>query len=454
MPNSLTPFGIDQLIMRMETHRNDEAIDGDFGNSTYGALLDASDLWVARLRAYDIGRGTVCGYVGDYSPSTIALFVALMRLGAIAVPLTQDAEHELLRFEAIAGLERLIRFDGSDGRISERLASPQNPLIEHFRRLGHPGLVVFTSGSTGEPKGILHDLQRVLGKFASERRGWRTLLFLMMDHFGGVNTLLSVLANGGVSVLVERRTPDNVCRAIARTRTELLPTTPTFLNLILASGAWQRHDLSSVRLITYGTEPMPETTLKRVLEIFPHAKLKQTYGLSELGVLHSQSPDPRSLWLRVGGGGFDTRVVDGVLHIRSESSMIGYLNAPNPIDENGWMNTGDLVEESEGLIRFLGRTSQVINVGGQKVFPTEVESVLIDADNVTDASVFGVPHPLLGQAVRARVSLATPELEDALSERLREYCRARLAKYKVPLYFEIVELYAQSTNRMKKQRPS
>src|SRR5262249_44740097 len=159
---------------------------------------------------------------------------------------------------------------------------------------------------------------------AVERRGWRTVLFLMMDHFGGVNTLLSVLAYGGVSICLEERSPEAVCRAIARARAELLPTTPTFLNMILASGARRHHDLSSVRMITYGTEPMPHSTLQRVREIFPDAELKQTYGLSELGVLHSQSPDPSSLWVRIGGAGFETRVVNGVLHIRSNSSMVGY----------------------------------------------------------------------------------------------------------------------------------
>jgi long-chain acyl-CoA synthetase len=453
MSDTLSSLEIDRLVARMRAHADAPAIDGDFGQSTYAQLLAASELWISRLRTHGIGAGAVCGYVGDYSPDTIALFTALMRLGAIAAPLTRDVEHELPRFSEIAGLQWLIRFDGRGAQISERFALSDNPLVESFRKLGHAGLVVFTSGSTGEPKGILHDLERVSGKFASARRAWRTVLFLMMDHFGGVNTLLSVLANGGVAVCVAGRTPDIVCRAIARAGAELLPTTPTFLNLILASGAWQRHDLSSVRLITYGTEPMPETTLKRVLEVFPQAELKQTYGLSELGVLHSQSPDPKSLWLRLGGRGFETRVVDGVLHIRSESSMVGYLNAPNPIDEDGWMNTGDLVEEAGGLMRFVGRSSQVINVGGQKVFPTEVESVLMSAENVTDASVFGVRHPLLGQAVRARVSLAGPELDDALCERLREYCRARLAKYKVPLYFEVVDLEDQATDRMKKRRP-
>src|SRR5262249_1848121 len=150
-------------------------------------------------------------------------------------------------------------------------------------------------------------------------------------------------------------------------------------------------------------------TLKRVVEIFPGVELKQTYGLSELGVLRSSSPDPGSLWLKVGGEGFETRVVDRQLHVRSKSNMLGYLNAPDPFDAEGWMNTGDVVEEKDGLIRFLGRRSEIINVGGQKVFPTEVEAVILEADNIADATVYGVSHPLLGEAVAARLVLNAPE---------------------------------------------
>ena len=451
-PTQLGTPVLSTFIARMTARGAAPAVISKAGELSYAELLRASDRWIDRLQEHGVGAGTVCGYIGEFSPATIALFIALMRQRAIAVPLTQNAEPDLDRFAEIAGIERLIRFDREGPIFSDLGVVAVNPLMDDFRRIGHPGLVVFTSGSTGRPKGILHDLERVLGKFASERAGWRTVLFLMMDHFGGVNTLLSTLAYGGVAISLEQRSPEAVCQAIEQGRAELLPTTPTFLNMILASGAWRHHELSTLRLITYGTEPMPEATLRRIREVMPQAELKQTYGLSELGVLHSQSPDPGSLWLRIGGKGFETRVVEGMLHIRSASSMVGYLNAPNPIDADGWMNTGDLVEEKAGLIRFVGRASEVINVGGQKVFPMEVESVLLEARNVTEATVFGVRHPLLGQAVRALVSVAEPETEERLAERLKDHCRARLAKYKVPLRFDVAELGAHVGERAKKRR--
>jgi long-chain acyl-CoA synthetase len=317
---------------------------------------------------------------------------------------------------------------------------------------GHPGLVVFTSGSTGKPKAILHDMDRVASKFVQRRRGWRMVLFLLIDHFGGFNTLMSVLANDGVGLCPADRTARGVCEIIVKGKADLLPTTPTFLNTLIASGLWRSYDLSSLKLITYGAEPMSSATLARLHEILPDAELKQTYGLSELGVLRSVSPQQNSLWLRVGGDGFQTRVVDGELHIRSTSNMLGYLNAPTPIDSDGWMNTGDLVEEKDGLIRFLGRRNEMINVGGQKVMPSEIEDVLLEADGIAAAVVRATPHPLLGQAVVARVAPIMPEDVKALTDRLRAHCRARMQKYKVPMRFEIVPVEALSTQRAKKNR--
>ncbi|HYB54986.1 MAG TPA: fatty acid--CoA ligase family protein [Alphaproteobacteria bacterium] len=444
------------LFERMAGCAGDPALFRDGAEISFDGLLSRVAAWECDLLERGIGAGTVCAFTGDYAPDTIALMLALMRLGGISLPLTLAAEREQGELLAISGAEWLIRFnenlDRAGASVEPLGATAQNGLIEHFRATGHPGLIVFTSGSSGRPKGILHDFDRVLGKFAVRRPGWRTILFLSIDHFGGINTLMACLAYGGVGICVSQRTPDIVCGAVASARATLLPTTPTFLNMLRASGTWRLHDLSSLRLITYGAEPMPEATLKWIGAALPNVELKQTYGLSELGVLHSRSPERQSLWLRLGGQGFQTRIVDNVLHIRSESNMVGYLNAPSPIDEDGWMNTGDMVEMRDGMVRFLGRTSEVLNVGGQKVFPAEVENVLLGAEGVVEATVFGRRHPLLGQAVCARVSLSRGEDAEAAAQRLRLYCLERLAKFKVPMRIEVVQHSVQTNERSKKVR--
>ena len=132
--------------------------------------------------------------------------------------------------------------------------------------------------------------------------------------------------------------------------------------------------------------------------------------------------------------------------------MAGYINAPNPIDAEGWMCTGDRVEVRNGYLRFLGRDSEIINVGGKKVFPAEVETVLLEADNVCEAAVSGLRHPLLGQVVQAHISLDRAEDYDALRERLRDFCLERLARYKVPMHFVVIAKEEQHSRRFKKNR--
>ena len=420
---------------------------------SYADLCTLMDEWADRLRRLGVARGTICGVYGDYSPQACALFFALMEMKVVIVPFTREIEKEAPEFARIAGVQWLIRFSPDDTFCIEEQPNAQIPaLVTSFREREHPGLIVFSSGSTGVPKGILQDCEQVMRKFTEKRQGWRTVLFLLMDHFGGFNTLLSTFAYGGTGVCVEDRSPEAVCRAIEQSSANLLPTTPTFLNFLIVSGVYKNYDLSSIQLITYGTELMSDATLKKVRETFPNARLKQTYGLSELGVLRSKSESDNSVWVQIGGKGFETKVVDHVLWVRSEANMVGYLNAPSPIDEEGWMCTGDQVEVRDGYMRFLGRKSEIINVGGKKVFPVEVETVLLEADNILEAAVSGRRHPLLGQVVQAHISIDQPEEYDALRERLREFCLKKLARYKVPMHFVVIDKEEQQSRRFKKNR--
>ncbi|MDP9202132.1 MAG: AMP-binding protein [Gemmatimonadota bacterium] len=419
---------------------------------TYAQLMDRCDRWSQYLDEHAIGAGTVCAFIGDYSFDTCSLILALIRARTIFAPLTPAVKNEITKFLAIAGVEVVISQDFTGAWVVTPTGGrSDNALINAFRKEDTAGLVVFTSGSTGEPKGILHSCERVLKKFSTARDAHRTVLFLLMDHFGGFNTLLGVFANLGVGIRPRDRSPAGVCEAVERGRATLLPTTPTFLNLLITSGEHRNYDLSSVRLITYGTEVMSDATLRRVHEAFPNAELKQTYGLSELGVLRSKSEGSASTFVRLGGPGFEVKIVDDTIWIRSEANMVGYLNAPTPFDSEGWLCTGDKVERKGEFVRILGRESDVINIGGQKVFPVEVETVLCEAANVSDASVYAAPHSLLGSVVHATVTLSEPEDPTALRERLRLHCTSRLARYKVPVKIEIASDLVIS-DRYKKMR--
>jgi acyl-CoA synthetase (AMP-forming)/AMP-acid ligase II len=189
-----------------------------------------------------------------------------------------------------------------------------------------------------------------------------------------------------------------------------------------------------------------------VHEELPDVKLQQTYGLSEVGILRSQSRGNDSLWVRVGGEGYETKIVDGRLWIRAESAMLGYLNAPSPFSPDGYLDTGDLVEQDGEWLRILGRKSDIINVGGNKVHPAEVESTLLQMEGVTDVVVRGQPNPLTGQIVLATVQLNTGETADQFKLRMRQFCGDRLASYKIPARVQITDkpVYSARFKRVRK----
>ncbi len=307
-----------------------------------------------------------------------------------------------------------------------------------LRQRNCPGLVLFSSGTSGEPKAAAHDFSKLLSKFKQKRHALKMLNFLLFDHWGGLNTMLHTLSNGGEVLTVADRSPDGICEFIEKHKVEILPTSPTFLNLLLLSEAYKTYDLSSLKTISYGTEPMALSTLEKMREVFPDVKLLQTYGLIEVGVLRSKSKSSDSLWVKVGGEGYQTRVIDGILQIKAHSAMLGYLNYPSPFTEDGWFITGDSVEVEGEYIKILGRKSEIINVGGEKVYPADVESVVQEIDNVDEVTIYGEKNPIVGNIVCARVTLAHEEDSDNFTQRLKQYCRERMKSYKVPVKVEVI----------------
>jgi acyl-CoA synthetase (AMP-forming)/AMP-acid ligase II len=446
---------VDFMLGVWEENRNREAVVWRGRSYSYAWLLDRFSEWQQRLAAEGAEPGAVVVLEADFSPNAAALFLALAARGSVLVPLTESVRQKKPEFIRTAQGEVSFEIDAGDRvRVSRLPHAASHPLYEELRRREHPGLVLFSSGSTGESKAAVHDLVPLLDKFKTRRPALRTISFLLYDHIGGVNTMLHTLANGGCLVTVAERTPDEVLGAVEKFGVELLPTSPTFLNLVLLGEAYKRHDLSSLKTITYGTEPMPEHTLRRCRELFPWIRLQQTYGLSELGILRSKSKDSDSLWVKVGGEGFETRVVEGVLQIRARSVMLGYLNAPSPFTEDGWFNTGDAVEADGEYLRILGRKSEIINVGGEKVYPAEVESVIQELDAVAEVTVYGEPNPITGQIVCADVTPASA-LDEAgrkqLAADVKRHCRGRLRGYQVPLKVRVVTA-TQHTGRFKKVR--
>ncbi len=444
---------VDFLVDTFRAHSNQEAIIRNGESYSYEWLSNRLHYWTGVLISNNVEPGTVAILEADFSPNSVALLLALVQAHCIVVPLTQSVEGKKSEFIEIAGGMLSFHLDEHDNATIKRLNNYRpNEFYDKLRLLGHPGLVLFSSGSTGKSKAAVHDFAALLEKFKVSRHALRTITFLLFDHIGGVNTLFYTLSNGGCVITVQDRMPDKVLRAIQNFRVELLPTSPTFINLILLSEAYRRYDLSSLKTVTYGTEPMPESTLKRFNALFPGVQLLQTYGLSEVGILRSKSRSSDSLWVKVGGEGFETRVVDGILQVRAKSAMLGYLNAPSPFTEDGWFITGDHVEVDGEYLKILGRKSEIINVGGEKVYPSEVESVIHELDDVAEVTVYGERNAITGNIVCATVRLKRQQDLNEFARRLKELCRRKLQPYKVPVKVQIMG-EKQYSERFKKMRP-
>lgn len=443
---------IDFLLQVFLENQEKDAIIWKENTYSYKWLLDSYNIAKARIEKDNIPRQAVVVIEADFSPWSVAYLLAFIESGSIVVPLTNSVSHKKDEFFEIINPWGLYTIKDSDEVKFQKINSKDSHVLyEKLRDFYHPGLILFSSGSTGKSKAALHDFVPLLNKFKIKRHALRSIPFLLYDHIGGVNTLLYTLSNAGCLVTVQSRTPEVVLSTIEKFNVELLPTSPTFLNLILLSEAYKKFNLTSLKTITYGTEPMLESTLLKLNSLFPDIQLLQTYGLSEIGILRSKSKSSGSLWMKIGGEGFETRIIDGLLEIKAESAMLGYLNAPSPFTEDGWFKTGDAVEVDKDYIKVLGRKSELINIGGEKVYPAEVESIIQQIPMVAEVTVYGEKNLITGNIVCAKVRTVESVNEKAFGSEIKKLCREKLQPFKVPVKV-IFQNQSQHSERFKKVR--
>jgi acyl-CoA synthetase (AMP-forming)/AMP-acid ligase II len=426
---------------------NDEAF-------TYHEVVSMVKDYHKSILDHGVRGGEKVVVVCDYSPQVFCFMLALALNDNIIIPLSRDSVIERDIALSISGVDWLVDFDADNRKFSiyEKILRISNSLLDNFISTKQSGIILFSSGSTGVPKAILHSFERVASKFIELRSPVIGIPFLLIDHFGGINTILGLTLSLGTVVTISDRSLVAICTAIERHGVELLPVTPSFLNLLLMSNVHKNYDLSSLKRITYGTEVMSQLTLDRLRKEFPNVILQQTYGLSEVGVLHSKSRDDGSLWVRVGGNGFELQVREGILWVKSKYSMIGYLNSNDAFDNSGWFNTQDRVVVDGDYLKILGRESDIINVAGQKVYPAEVEDCIKSVENIADVSVFGEKHNMLGNIIVARVLLLNDESLSSVKVRIRQECQKHLASYKIPTKVIIVENGLYSVRQKKIRR--
>ena len=365
----------------------------------------------------------------------------------------------------------LIPVDGPDDRLPSisALVARAEPMAPHAAEENDDAILLYTGGTTGRGKGVRLTHRNVvsnalqLSRVMNAREDDVYLHVSPMFHSTDLKATV-VTMFGGAHVYLKEFTTEGVLEAVQRHRVTILSMVPTMVVRILREAKLENYDLSSLRLISYGTSPITETTLRAAMQAFPDADFHQCYGLTETSpvlalldeVAHRRALDSRPELLRAAGRllpAVDLRIVadDGSILRNGEIGEIvargpqiakGYLNRPEEdaaTFQAGWFHTGDIGKlDDEGYLHVLDRKKEMVITGGENVYTREVENVLDKHAAVLEIAVVGVPDAKYGEALLA-VIVATPGQAIPPDEELIEFCRGKLGGFKIPRKFMAVE---------------
>ena len=401
-----------------------------------------------------IKSGEVVAILADYSFVSIALFFALYENKNIIAPITSTSKKEIDGRVKESFSTKIINLEDEKLVITNIKSEASHKIINDLQNAKCAGLILFSSGSTGAPKAMIHNLDTLVDSYGDKKQKQiNMLVFLMFDHIGGINTMLNILSMNATMIIPQNRNADDICQLIEEYKIAVLPSSPTFLNLILINRSYEKYDLSSLRMITYGTETMPEGLLNRLKAVFSKVKFLQTFGTSETGIAATSSKSSSSTFMKIDDENLEYKIVDNELWLRSKTQILGYLNrSMESFTNDGWFKTGDLVElDSEGFIKIIGRNKEIINVGGQKVLPSEVEAVLLGMDEIEDCLVYGEQNAITGQSVSCDVVLKHGIDDSGFKILVRKFCKDKLDSFKIPTRVNVVQK-TEFTERFKKSR--
>lgn len=429
--------------------------------------------------AFGVRKGDRIAILSANSAEFIIASHAASRLGAIVVPVnTRLAAPELAHILDDSG-SAVLAFNPAESKLAEaasRLAASIT-LVSLGPSTRHPDLlaggygdpihedraveqddafILYTSGTTGKPKGVLLDHHRAVWAAMAQivslglRDGDRYLHLAPMYHSGGTTFLNATTLLGGTHIVVPKFDPQTVLDTIEQYGATWLFAVPTMFQQILRRHEQRHADLSSWRVGIFGAAPMPATAIERLLAAFPQVAFFQQCGQTEAGPtgIYSTMEQVRS---RPQSSGhlaepfIEARVVDehgndtpagqvGELVFRGEAITKGYWNKPEATAQairDGWLHTGDLMHVyDDGAMLLVDRLRDVIITGGRNVYSAEVEQAIADHPEVADVAVIGRPDPEWGETVVAFVTAA--DGSGLTPAAIRRHCTVRIADYKIP----------------------
>ncbi len=391
---------------------------------------------------------SICMIEGDYSLESVAWLIVGLCNGWQMVPIVSPNPNIIQMRQDISNAVYRVSLE-SNWKISSIKSSNIKSNITPEKT----GVILFSSGSTGVAKAMCQDLTPMLNN-PKHHKGKPTCmgLLLLFDHIGGLNTLFSGLRKAVHLVAPLARSPTVMAKLIHNHQVKILPCSPTFLNMMYLDGVFEEFDFKSLRLVTYGTERMPEELLTRLSKELPRVKFLQTFGTSETGIVQTKSLSSTSTFLTIDDPNVDWKIENKELWLKSSNQISNYINTDEKAIDDGWFKTGDLVEiRDDNYFRIIGRKKEVINVGGEKVLPSEVEDFIMSLDGVVDCTAFAVTNGITGQAVGIRVIPDKNINEKDLKKHIRSTAKINLENYKVPVKI-IFDSKLSHTERFKKDR--
>ncbi len=431
---------------------------------TYAELDERSNRLAQALRAAGVGKGSRVAHLDRTAPEIVELLFATSKLGAVTVPLNwRLAPAELAAVVADAQPDVLLAGDAyADvaapivvvvGAEYERWLAAHEPVDPGGRGESNDTVLqLYTSGTTGVPKGVL-TTNRNLAAAAESSPLWEfdaatiSMTPLPMFHIGGIGWAFLGLWNAATTVLISEFVPEDVLDVLERQRVTNTIFVPTMLQLLCAVPGAEERDYSALRSIAYGASPITTPVLKDALRTF-RCSLYGVYGLTEStgGVMQLDPSDhAQERLLRSAGRPFpwvELKIVDGEVWLRAPNVTPGYFNRPEEtaatLTPDGWLRTGDGgYLDDDGYLFLTDRIKDIIVSGGENVYPIEVEEVLSQHPDVAEAAVIGVPDERWGETVKALVVARAGSSPSA--DELVAFARQLLAGYKLPRSIEFVD---------------
>lgn len=499
---------LDALINQAETRPSQTAIVHGPERISYSVLAERTAAVANQLRSLGIKKGDRVGLLFPNHADFVACFFGILTIGAVIVPVnpllkSDEIIHILSDSGATAfivhsvglsesqaalsqltGLQHLLiaqdtdangvepELDASSLNLASGIAvhklSMRTAIVASLSSVAEPidvladlALIMYTSGTTGKPKGAMLTHSNLLSVGPSPlldnldiSHTDRCLAVLPMCHVYGVAVIIfSILAKGGTIIVLQKFDPKQVLQLIEEERITLVPAVPSMYQFMIMELANQKYDVSSVRLCFSGAAPLPTLLYGRIETTFASPVI-EGYGLTETACGGTLNP----IWKRKIGSigtalaGIDIRVNGpdnnelpsgeeniGEIAVRGANVMIGYHNQPEATKEamqNGWFLTGDLgYKDEEGYFYIAGRKKELIIRGGQNIYPREIEEVIVKMPQVREVAVIGVPDDYMGERVKAIVVV---DRDTSLTEDvIKGHCAKHLASYKVPRLVEL-----------------